>query len=79
IFGVERDLRAEVAVLNGFSAHADQKDLVAYAKALEARGPLGRVALVHGEPDAQESLKAKLREHGIDDVHAPRPMTSLEV
>ncbi|MBX3193451.1 MAG: MBL fold metallo-hydrolase, partial [Labilithrix sp.] len=68
IFGVERDLRAEVAVLNGFSAHADQKDLVAYAKALEARGPLGRVALVHGEPDAQASLKAKLREHGIDDV-----------
>jgi metallo-beta-lactamase family protein len=27
IFGVERDRRAEVVVLNGFSAHADQRDL----------------------------------------------------
>jgi metallo-beta-lactamase family protein len=76
IFGVERDLRAEVAVLNGFSAHADQKDLIEYA---EARGPLGRIALVHGEPQAQSALKEKLAGRGIDDVHAPRPGSSLEV
>src|SRR6185369_14371670 len=31
IFGVERERRAEVVVLNGFSAHADQADLVSYA------------------------------------------------
>lgn len=79
IFGVERDLRAEVAVLNGFSAHADQKDLVEYAKALQARGPLGRIALVHGEPQAQAALREKLADQGLGDVHAPRPGSSLEV
>lgn len=79
IFGVERDLRAEVAVLNGFSAHADQKDLLEYAKALEARGPLGRIALVHGEPQAQAALREKLASQGLGDVHAPRPGSSLEV
>lgn len=79
IFGVERDLRAEVAVLNGFSAHADQKDLIEYAEALKARGPLGRIALVHGEPQAQKALKEKLGGRGIDDVHAPSPGHSLEV
>ena len=79
IFGVERDLRAEVAVLNGFSAHADQKDLVDYARELKARGPLKHVAMVHGEPKAQEVLGAKLRAIGIDDVHAPGPGESIEV
>jgi metallo-beta-lactamase family protein len=79
IFGVERDLRAEVAVLNGFSAHADQKDLVEYATDLKARGPLGKVALVHGEPQAQAALRQKLADRGITDVHAPGPGTILEV
>jgi metallo-beta-lactamase family protein len=79
IFGVERDLRAEVAILNGFSAHADQKDLVEYARDLKERGPLKKIALVHGELTAQQALKAKLKDAGISDVHAPPPMTTLEV
>ena len=79
IFGVERDLRAEVAVLNGFSAHADQKDLVEYASDLKARGHLKKIAMVHGEPKAQNALKAKLLENGMSDVHAPAPGESLEV
>jgi metallo-beta-lactamase family protein len=79
IFGVERDLRAEVATLNGFSAHADQKDLVEYAEGLRARGPLGHVALVHGEPLAQAALREKLLGLGLDDVAAPGPGTTIEV
>lgn len=79
IFGVERDLRAEVVVMNGFSAHADQKDLVEYAVELKRRGPLGRVALVHGELAAQHALIAKMKERGIDDVVAPPPGTTLDV
>ena len=79
IFGVERDLRAEVVVLNGFSAHADQKDLVEYATELKARGPLKHIAMVHGEPKAQDVLGAKLRGIGVDDVRAPGPGDSIEV
>jgi metallo-beta-lactamase family protein len=79
IFGVERDLRAEVVVLNGFSAHADQKDLVDYATELKARGPLKHVAMVHGEPKAQDVLGAKLRAIGMEDVRAPGPGDSIEV
>ncbi len=79
IFGVERDLRAEVATLNGFSAHADQQDLVDYAVALAERGPLKHVALVHGEPQAQHALTKKLEERGIPSVHAPATGTSIEV
>src|SRR5262249_25704812 len=54
IFGVERDRRAEVVVLNGFSAHADQRDLVHYAEACRAKGKVSRMALVHGDPKPQK-------------------------
>ena len=79
IFGVERDLRAEVATLNGFSAHADQQDLVTYASALRAKGALGRIALVHGEIGPQTALKAKLAEAGLGDVHVPKAGTTLDL
>ena len=70
IFGVERELRAEVVVLNGFSAHADQHDLLEY---VAASGPLEHVFLVHGDPQPQRVLKEKLAERGLDStrVHAP--------
>ena len=73
IFGVERELRAEVAVLNGFSAHADQKDLVEFAEAVRDRGPLCQVLLVHGEPPAQSALQAMLEARHFPTVRAPAP------
>jgi len=79
IFGVERDLRAEVVVMNGFSAHADQRDLVEYAGGLQERGPLGRIALVHGENGAQKALIAKMKENGLDDAVAPGPGDIIEL
>jgi metallo-beta-lactamase family protein len=77
IFGVERDLRAEVHVLNGFSAHADQADLLAYAEAVRERGDLEHVALVHGEPPAQAVLHRLLEQRGFRGVITPLPRDRL--
>ncbi|WP_394842377.1 MBL fold metallo-hydrolase [Pendulispora brunnea] len=71
IFGVERDLRAEVAVLNGFSAHADKRDLLGFAESVRDRGSLGNVVLVHGEPVAQRALADALGRRGFSKVHIP--------
>jgi metallo-beta-lactamase family protein len=71
IFGVEHALKAEVVVLNGFSAHADQAELVAFAEAARQRGPLRTVALVHGEPKAQRALKDALTARQFPDVRIP--------
>jgi metallo-beta-lactamase family protein len=72
IFGLMRTRAAEVVVLNGFSAHADQRGLVEYAAETGRRGRLQRVVLVHGEPSAQEPLAALLRSQGIcGEVLAP--------
>jgi metallo-beta-lactamase family protein len=70
IFGVYRDLRAEVVVLNGFSAHADQRELCDYARQVARRGSLEGVVLVHGEPPAQATLRGHLGDLGVP-VHVP--------
>lgn len=77
IFGLEHDRLARVVVLNGFSAHADRHDLLAYALALRARGPLRQVALVHGEPPAQDALREALEAEGFPRVHVPESGDSL--
>jgi len=66
IFGVERDLRAEVVVLNGFSAHADQNDLIEFCEGVRKKGSVGRVALVHGDPGPQRVLGDLLRGRGYE-------------
>lgn len=79
IFGVEQERRCEVVVLNGFSAHGDQKDLIAFCEAVREKGPLMRVALVHGEPDAQRVLQAALEERGFTEVRTPAPGERMTV
>jgi metallo-beta-lactamase family protein len=73
IFGAEVPLRAQVEVLDGYSAHADRTELVEWLQAVKATSPaLQRVLLVHGEPPAQEAFIGTLRGHGFD-VSAPAP------
>jgi metallo-beta-lactamase family protein len=72
IFGVMRKRFAEVVVLNGFSAHADQAGLVSFARDVARGGRLGNLVLVHGEPAAQAILADLLREAAIcRDVRVP--------
>jgi len=66
IFGVKRDRRAEVVVMNGFSAHADQQDLLDYAtQCRDNSGKLKHVALVHGDVGPQKVLAGKLGDLGF--------------
>lgn len=51
-------VRAEVVDLGSFSVHADRDELVAWIDAADR--PPELVSLVHGEPDAAESLRARL-------------------
>ncbi len=73
ILGVERERRAEVVVLNGLSAHADQSELIDFAEAVRERGKLKQVAMVHGEPKAMDVLGRLLGERRFPTVLAPEP------
>ncbi|MBK9033992.1 MAG: MBL fold metallo-hydrolase [Myxococcales bacterium] len=61
IWGVARELHAQVVTLDGFSAHADTDDLEAYARGCAATTTF----LVHGEPEGQTALAAALAGHGL--------------
>ncbi|MFH1783633.1 MAG: MBL fold metallo-hydrolase [bacterium] len=64
IFGRPYQLRAEVAVMDSFSAHADKDDLLNYVK--ECRGKLKKVFIVHGEPEQSEGLRKKIKSLNIN-------------
>jgi metallo-beta-lactamase family protein len=73
VFGDELPLRAQVAILDGYSAHADRGGLAAWLDRVRERSPaLSRVWLVHGEPDAQLALSSALSAKGYD-VGCPAP------
>ncbi|RME62214.1 MAG: MBL fold metallo-hydrolase [Caldilineae bacterium] len=70
IFGETYEVRAEVECIDGYSAHADQSELLAWAGNFH-RGRLQHTFLVHGEQDAAFTLAEKLREQGHQDVNVP--------
>jgi metallo-beta-lactamase family protein len=53
-----------------FSAHADYGEIIEYLKHQKAN-KVKQVFLVHGEMEAQESLKVKLEEVGYTNITIP--------
>jgi metallo-beta-lactamase family protein len=70
IYGEEHPLRAEVVVMDEFSAHADHDGLVQYVKAMNVPR-LKKVFIVHSEPDAAAALVEPLRTLGVREVVIP--------
>jgi metallo-beta-lactamase family protein len=76
IFGDEVALRAQVEVINGYSAHADRTELIAWLEGVKDSSPnLGPVWLVHGERDVQDEFQGTLAAQGMA-VTAPEPNTT---
>lgn len=68
VLGLDRDVWARIFQLDGLSAHADQSDLVEFARRTAQKGHLRRVCLVHGEEEPKKTLSAALQEAGIRKV-----------
>ncbi|MDO9071007.1 MAG: MBL fold metallo-hydrolase RNA specificity domain-containing protein, partial [Deltaproteobacteria bacterium] len=78
IFGKEYSLEAEVVTLNGFSNHADQPGLLAWAQAFKP--PPERTFVVHGDPDAAAELATRLRHDlGFPEVMIPALHQTVEI
>lgn len=73
IFGEEVPLRAQVEVINGYSAHADRTELTSWIDSIRSSSPrLGPVWLVHGEATVQDEYMTSLRTKGYS-VTSPEP------
>lgn len=83
--GVERvqildqwyDLNAAVYVLDGFSGHGDRNDLAWWYE--QTGGNIEHGFLVHGEPEAMESLAPLLQHHVKNPILMPELQASYEV
>ncbi len=71
IFDEEYPVRAQVASIEGYSAHASHDGLVRHAQQAAKSGRLRRVFLVHGEDEAMNALSAALKERGLPAVSIP--------
>jgi metallo-beta-lactamase family protein len=71
IFGEELVVHAAVHNLESSSGHADQEELVTWAKEIAKKGQLKGVAIVHCEADSAEALKDKLAAENIGPVIIP--------
>jgi len=77
VFGMERELNAQIKVMNEFSAHAGRSELIAFAKRFKGRAE--KILIVHGEAPAMQSLKSALEADGMNGVHIMRYAETVEV
>ena len=66
IDGQERTVRCGIRSISGFSAHADESELLDWIRPFTTtpRRPR-RVFLVHGDPEAEAALEGRIREMGL--------------
>ncbi len=69
IFGENVAVKAKVYTIGGFSAHADQRDLMGWVSNFKESRP--RVFVVHGEPSSSEALADKIRSEAGLEAHVP--------
>jgi metallo-beta-lactamase family protein len=61
--GRRYDIKARVQTISGYSAHADQRDLLRFVRGM--RCPPQMVRLVHGDPEARAALAGQLGAAGF--------------
>lgn len=78
IFGTEKKVRAQVRVMDSFSAHGDHREMLDFLKN-QNRKKLKKLFLVHGEISRQEKFKASLEEEGFREVLIPQLGEEMDI
>jgi metallo-beta-lactamase family protein len=77
IFGEDIAVRARIASIGGFSAHADQEELIKWVSKFKQKP--SQIILVHGEEEAQEHLAGLLRERFNINVYIPSYLEEISL
>jgi metallo-beta-lactamase family protein len=77
IFGEAHPVRARVATIDGYSAHADQAELLRWMQSFD-RKRLQQVFVVHGEEASSLTFAEKLRGEGVSAPAVPERGQSFE-
>jgi len=79
IFDAHIPLRAQVETINGLSAHADAEDFKWWYDHMARETGIGQAFLIHGEPEASQSLAALICDHCDENPIIPQLYQSFEV
>lgn len=70
IFGETKIVRAEIEVMDSFSAHGDRYEMLDFIS--NQKNSIKKMFLVHGEIDRQQSFASLLNKNGFREVEIPR-------
>lgn len=70
VFGEWKFVRAEISVMDSFSAHADRKEIVAFLS--NQKQSAKKIFLVHGDLETQEVFKPYMEERGFSNIFIPK-------
>lgn len=79
ILGEPVQVRAEVTVIDGYSAHADHDEILAYLQLVRGTGKLEHVYCVHGDTESCEAMATSIRQLGVSDVRVPQLGQTVEL
>ena len=77
IYGEVHEVRARMEKIDGYSAHADEGELLDFIDAIPNRPK--HVFVVHGEPDATAAMAVGLARLGIENITIPERGERFEV
>ncbi len=69
LFGEWKMVKAEIRVMDSFSAHGDRLEMYNHIK--NQKGKVKRIFLVHGEIDTQKAFAKYLNERGLTNIEIP--------
>lgn len=76
LFGEHKMVKAEVRVMDSFSAHGDRNEMYDF---IENQKSVKKLFLVHGELERQEKFKSFLMEKGFKDIEIPAEGDEFEL
>ena len=77
LFGERKVVRAEIEIMDSFSAHADRNEILAFIE--NQKRSLKKLFLVHGEIERQQKFSALLNENGFPNVEIPKLAQEFEI
>ncbi|KAA2219862.1 MBL fold metallo-hydrolase RNA specificity domain-containing protein [Maribacter flavus] len=77
IFGKYYPVKAKIHFLESLSAHADQNELLHWTDTIE--NVPEKVFLIHGEPNALDALRVKLKDTKGWNCHVPKQFETTEI
>lgn len=69
VYGEEQEVHSRIEKIDGFSAHADEGELIDFIGAISPKPK--KVFVVHGEPEAAVAMESALKRSGFKDITIP--------